>query len=119
MTYSVHKHGMDGNEHLVQFSKNEQVTTSCSCKKFEHDGILCRHILHIFSKKELNSIPNKYILHRWTINASYWAIKQVAIRNTNELQNEDALTSMMIWSLRSSSLKVSPLGIKSTNIMKL
>ncbi|XP_061342591.1 uncharacterized protein LOC133288784 [Gastrolobium bilobum] len=34
-------------------------------------GILCKHILYIFKKKQMMTLPEKYILTRWTMNASY------------------------------------------------
>lgn len=42
---------------------------SCSCHLFEFLGILCRHVLAIFIKKNVHSLPSQYILCRWTINA--------------------------------------------------
>ncbi|TXG57321.1 hypothetical protein EZV62_018634 [Acer yangbiense] len=40
--------------------------TSCSCKKFESEGILCRHILAYLNHMQVRSLPNQYILKRWT-----------------------------------------------------
>ncbi|XP_020110565.1 protein FAR1-RELATED SEQUENCE 5-like [Ananas comosus] len=39
---------------------------SCSCKKFETMGILCSHALKAFSLKNVDRIPERYILKRWT-----------------------------------------------------
>ncbi|KAK9734075.1 hypothetical protein RND81_04G113300 [Saponaria officinalis] len=41
----------------------------CSCKLFERKGILCRHIVWVFSGKQLKKLPDKYILMRWSKNA--------------------------------------------------
>ncbi|XP_047335677.1 protein FAR1-RELATED SEQUENCE 9-like [Impatiens glandulifera] len=38
----------------------------CGCRKFEFGGILCSHILRIFTVKNIMSIPKEYILKRWT-----------------------------------------------------
>ncbi|KAJ1276117.1 hypothetical protein BS78_05G189600 [Paspalum vaginatum] len=38
---------------------------NCICAKFSEDGILCSHILKVMVEKELNSIPEKYIIDRW------------------------------------------------------
>lgn len=43
--------------------------TSCSCCKFETSGILCRHILRVFLTVDMRSIPEYYILKRWTKDA--------------------------------------------------
>lgn len=41
---------------------------SCSCRMFERMGILCSHILKVLrdSLDIKESIPNEYILKRWT-----------------------------------------------------
>ncbi|KAL2930387.1 Protein FAR1-RELATED SEQUENCE 11, partial [Bienertia sinuspersici] len=41
------------------------VTTSCSCKIFEFWGILCRHILRVFSHRDCFKIPTVYLPLRW------------------------------------------------------
>lgn len=38
----------------------------CSCCKFESCGILCRHILRVFLALDVRTIPDVYILKRWT-----------------------------------------------------
>ncbi|XP_043720792.1 protein FAR1-RELATED SEQUENCE 5-like [Telopea speciosissima] len=38
----------------------------CSCKKFETFGILCCHALKIMDRLDMKSIPEAYILSRWT-----------------------------------------------------
>jgi hypothetical protein len=38
---------------------------TCICGKFSKDGILCSHILKIIIEKEINKIPDKYIIDRW------------------------------------------------------
>jgi hypothetical protein len=45
--------------------KNE--TYECECAKFEKDGILCCHILRLFTQFDVVKIPAQYILPRWTI----------------------------------------------------
>ncbi|XP_074298346.1 protein FAR1-RELATED SEQUENCE 12-like [Silene latifolia] len=41
----------------------------CSCKLFNRKGIICKHIIWIFSGKQVKTLPDKYILMRWTKNA--------------------------------------------------
>ncbi|KAL2934459.1 Protein FAR1-RELATED SEQUENCE 11 [Bienertia sinuspersici] len=41
------------------------VTASCSCKIFEYWGILCRHILRVFSHRDCFKIPSLYLPLRW------------------------------------------------------
>ena len=40
-------------------------TLSCSCKKFESFGILCRHGLKVLNVLDIKLIPNRYIMKRW------------------------------------------------------
>ncbi|XP_077228600.1 protein FAR1-RELATED SEQUENCE 7-like [Tasmannia lanceolata] len=49
----------------------EGVMAICECAKFEMEGILCKHILRIMSLRRLSSIPERYILSRWTIEARF------------------------------------------------
>ncbi|EYU37352.1 hypothetical protein MIMGU_mgv1a025104mg, partial [Erythranthe guttata] len=38
---------------------------SCNCKKFEFMGLLCCHILVVLSKKDVQSVNERYLLRRW------------------------------------------------------
>jgi hypothetical protein len=50
------------------------------CHKFEFIEILCRHILQVFLKKSLvDTIPQHYVLERWTINAKSHIIQGISI----------------------------------------
>ncbi|XP_019710175.2 protein FAR1-RELATED SEQUENCE 5 isoform X1 [Elaeis guineensis] len=42
---------------------------SCSCRKFETMGLLCSHALKAFNIKNVQRIPERYILKRWTKDA--------------------------------------------------
>jgi hypothetical protein len=42
---------------------------SCDCRKFERMGLLCSHALKAFSLQNVDTIPDKYILKRWTKDA--------------------------------------------------
>ncbi|XP_062100756.1 protein FAR1-RELATED SEQUENCE 5-like [Humulus lupulus] len=56
----------------------------CSCKKFEFAGILCSHILKVFSFHNVLKIPSQYILKRWTKHA-----KMGATSSTSEIKQGD------------------------------
>ncbi|XP_066165543.1 uncharacterized protein [Oryza sativa Japonica Group] len=43
---------------------------SCSCKKFEFVGILCRHTLKVLDHNNIKELPSHYILKRWTRHAT-------------------------------------------------
>ncbi|RWW75189.1 hypothetical protein BHE74_00016801 [Ensete ventricosum] len=62
--YLVRHHLSSDGGHTVSCSpSNEEV--SCSCKGFECNGILCRHVLRVLSLKNCFLVPEKYLLHRW------------------------------------------------------
>lgn len=42
---------------------------SCSCRSFEFNGFLCRHVLIVMQMSGMHSIPSQYILKRWTKDA--------------------------------------------------
>lgn len=42
---------------------------SCTCRLFEYNGFLCRHVMIVLQISGVHSIPDKYILKRWTRDA--------------------------------------------------
>lgn len=52
-------------DYHVQANKDEGVY-SCTCCKFDRDGLLCTHILRVMEQIGVYEIPRKYILDRWT-----------------------------------------------------
>ncbi|KAG6384009.1 hypothetical protein SASPL_156197 [Salvia splendens] len=46
-----------------------EMKANCSCKMFEYSGILCRHVLTVFTVTNVLTLPSHYILKRWTRNA--------------------------------------------------
>jgi len=42
---------------------------SCGCRKFERMGLLCSHALKVFTLQNVDTIPVKYVLKRWTKDA--------------------------------------------------
>ncbi|KAH7567905.1 hypothetical protein JRO89_XS07G0183100 [Xanthoceras sorbifolium] len=39
---------------------------SCNCKKFESEGVFCRHLLSYFNLMQVAFLPSHYILKIWT-----------------------------------------------------
>ncbi|KAM1135337.1 hypothetical protein FF1_044333 [Malus domestica] len=48
----------------VQFNESE-IEVNCNCCKFEFRGILCRHVLYVLVNRDIDFIPDKYIIRRW------------------------------------------------------
>ncbi|XP_035831796.1 protein FAR1-RELATED SEQUENCE 2-like [Helianthus annuus] len=50
----------------VQYSKEEDgLSISCSCKRFEQFGILCRHIFYVLRYEDISEFPRRYVHRRW------------------------------------------------------
>ncbi|CAJ2645475.1 unnamed protein product [Trifolium pratense] len=81
----------------------------CNCHMFEFVGILCRHVLNVFIKENVYSLPSQYVLHRWTINAKKENFKGTAIEDLQEGSNKTSSTSLFN-SIMVESLQVSERG---------
>nr|XP_016508482.1 PREDICTED: protein FAR1-RELATED SEQUENCE 3-like isoform X1 [Nicotiana tabacum] len=67
-TFRVAKFEDDQKAYIVSLNISE-LKANCSCQMFECSGILCRHILTVFTVTNVLTLPSHYILKRWTINA--------------------------------------------------
>jgi len=66
---------------------------TCSCCKFEFMGILCRHVLVVFIKKQIYSLPTCYLLNRWT----RYATKEKVDDISNDKSHVNNLKPSSIW----------------------
>lgn len=67
-TFKVTKYEEHRKAHVVTFNVSDK-GASCTCKMFEYLGIICRHILKVFTISTVTTLPSHYILERWTRNA--------------------------------------------------
>ncbi|XP_043687172.1 protein FAR1-RELATED SEQUENCE 5-like [Telopea speciosissima] len=67
-TYEVARFDEEHRVYSVGFIFSEQ-RASCSCRMFESEGILCRHVLAVFKATNVFTLPPHYILKRWTRNS--------------------------------------------------
>ncbi|XP_042381987.1 protein FAR1-RELATED SEQUENCE 5-like isoform X2 [Zingiber officinale] len=54
---------------------------SCSCTKFDFEGIPCRHMLAFFRINQVFHLPDTYILKRWTRDVKIGAIYALGEQN--------------------------------------
>ncbi|KAF7154427.1 hypothetical protein RHSIM_Rhsim01G0121100 [Rhododendron simsii] len=66
--FRVAKYELDHKAYMIMLNMSEMKAT-CSCQMFEYSGILCRHILTVFTVTNVLTLPSHYILNRWTRNA--------------------------------------------------
>ncbi|KAK2388621.1 protein FAR1-RELATED SEQUENCE [Trifolium repens] len=84
-TFKVAKFEDVHKAYTVAFNHAE-LRANCSCQMFEYSGILCRHILTVFTMTNVLTLPSHYILKRWTKNAKSSA-------GSDELHGQESLTS--------------------------
>ncbi|CAH1450154.1 unnamed protein product [Lactuca virosa] len=63
-----HYNKLEGECLVIWIPDTEQV--HCSCKEYEHSGILCRHSLRVLVLKNYFQIPEKYFPLRWRVDTS-------------------------------------------------
>ncbi|XP_022031212.2 protein FAR1-RELATED SEQUENCE 12-like [Helianthus annuus] len=60
----IQRHEHRRNDHDT--SKQEDgLSISCSCKRFEQFGILCRHIFYVLRYNYITEFPRRYVHRRW------------------------------------------------------
>lgn len=65
---------------------NEKTSdTSCTCRMFEYNGFLCRHVMIVLQISGVNNIPAKYILKRWTKDAK----NREAMRQSDPIESRN------------------------------
>jgi hypothetical protein len=70
----------------------------CECGKFEKDGILCCHILRLFTQFDVVKIPTEYIMPRWTMTfREEELVKQK--QQTIEIQGAEASSSTLRYAM--------------------
>ncbi|XP_074282684.1 protein FAR1-RELATED SEQUENCE 7-like [Silene latifolia] len=73
---------------------------SCSCTMFERTGILCRHIIWIFSASGIKTIPEDYVVNRWMKEYLRLRIYNCNGEGTENMQviDEKQITMSIMWS---------------------
>lgn len=101
--YKIEKGVVIGRQRLVTFEDKLEISTQCACKKFEGEGILCRHILRLFFQMNIDVIPRKHVLFRWTINT--WYTLSAILKIVNDFQ-ASTISSYMVYSFRSAIYRI-------------
>nr|XP_023929565.1 protein FAR1-RELATED SEQUENCE 5-like [Quercus suber] len=81
-------------------------TLSCSCRKFESFGILCRHGLKVLDALDIKLIPNRYIMKR---NCKANVEEDIIRPSTDFADKEDQLCA---------SITIVPKGIKKREVYR-
>ncbi|KAF8387983.1 hypothetical protein HHK36_026649 [Tetracentron sinense] len=97
--YLVHRYMNENEKHTVTLNISN-LNVSCSCRMFEFEGMLCRHVLRVFQKVNIMEVPSRYILHRWTRDAEYGIVRDVVSGGSSKDHRV-----LMEWSLREEARK--------------
>ncbi|XP_038722668.1 protein FAR1-RELATED SEQUENCE 7-like isoform X2 [Tripterygium wilfordii] len=111
--YTVQRCGNENEKHAVTFNASN-LNVSCSCQMFEFEGVLCSHVLRVFSLLNVREIPSRYILSRWTRSAEYGVV-----RDAQSGVGPQELKTSMLWSLREAACKYIESGTSSLDKYKL
>jgi len=71
-------------------------TFNCICSKFERDGILCCHVLRLFTQFGINEIPEHYIKQRWTKKFREQELQKLCIEKTGSTASQNSLRYAML-----------------------
>lgn len=114
-TYEVARFNEEQKVYFVAFRVAEQLA-SCSCKMFEFEGILCRHVLAVFKATNVFTLPQGYILKRWTRNAKEEAMLDLG----TELQgNSQKIRNLQYNILYQEAVRCAEEGMASDQIFKV
>ncbi|CAI0452271.1 unnamed protein product [Linum tenue] len=89
-TFRVAKFEDDDKEYTVTLNYGDMIA-NCSCQMFEYSGVLCRHVLTVFTVTNVLTLPPHYILGRWTVKAK--AGHGIAGPSTESSSKPEILTS--------------------------
>ncbi|XP_073271500.1 protein FAR1-RELATED SEQUENCE 5-like [Primulina huaijiensis] len=91
---------------------------SCSCMKFQFEGIPCRHMLAFFRINQVFHLPDKYILKRWTQDAKNVALFPMDEQNVMDDPKRCLMSRHLRLSYKSSALvDVASLTVEGTNFL--
>ncbi|XP_020263305.1 protein FAR1-RELATED SEQUENCE 5-like [Asparagus officinalis] len=99
--YKVCKFTDRGKWEVVTYEQSSQIQFCCTCALFETNGVVCRHILSLMMARQMDSLPDHYILHRWTIHARH---RNIGVGNIvfgrNITSCEEKINLLKSWALR-------------------
>ena len=87
-----HYNKLEGECLVIWIPDNEQV--HCSCKEYEHSGILCRHSLRVLVLKNYFQIPEKYYPLRWRLDSSLVLSDDHIMQQDNNDEYYEAFNSL-------------------------
>ncbi|RYQ84442.1 hypothetical protein Ahy_B10g103777 [Arachis hypogaea] len=78
--YKVYHHENRDRLYTVMFDCNDK-NIECECKRWNTEGISCRHMFYVMKREACKEIPEKLILKRWNKRAKHFS-NEINIRQT-------------------------------------
>ncbi|XP_020246346.1 protein FAR1-RELATED SEQUENCE 5-like [Asparagus officinalis] len=104
---------------VVTYEQSSHIQFCCTCALFETNGVVCRHILSLMIAMQMDSLPDHYILHRWTIHARH---RNIGVGNIifgrNITRCEEKINLLKSWALRAKFNNVLELAFASEEKMQ-
>ncbi|GJY86281.1 FAR1-related sequence 5-like protein [Tanacetum coccineum] len=88
---------------IVTFRLSNKVDITCSCAKFETHGMLCKHALYVLKKRHVETLPDHYILPRWTMNVRH-KVGNGCI-GLEDMHNKDEVSALALWNVHANCSK--------------
>ncbi|XP_074292402.1 protein FAR1-RELATED SEQUENCE 5-like [Silene latifolia] len=89
-----------GHNEIILLLTPSTLEASCSWRVFERSGILCRHLIWIYSSNGVKSVPDAYIAKRWTKDATRFRMFNCDGEGTKDIDIIDRMQLAMstMWS---------------------
>ncbi|XP_020262590.1 protein FAR1-RELATED SEQUENCE 5-like [Asparagus officinalis] len=104
---------------VVTYEESSKMQFICSCALFETNGVVCRHILSLMMASQISSLPDHYILHRWTIHARH---RNIGVGNIvfgrNLTSCKEKINLLKSWALRAKFNNALELAFDSEEMMQ-
>lgn len=115
--YEVARFDEEHKVYFVDFNITEHIA-NCSCKMFEFEGILCRHVLAVFKSKNVFLLPQHFILNRWTKNVKDEAMLDI-LPSVDMQGNSQKGKNLQYSILYQEAIKCAEEGLVSDHIFKV
>jgi hypothetical protein len=68
--YELHRNDPRAKKIRIVSYEQQENSYMCTCNRFNVNGMLCHHILKVMVHTNVQEIPEKYLLHRWSESAT-------------------------------------------------
>ncbi|KAJ4810197.1 FAR1-related sequence 5 [Rhynchospora pubera] len=103
--------------YIIKINKSEELV-SCSCKRYEFEGLLCSHAIKVMHHVRMFHLPNRYIMKRWCKDANA-CTKRSNFERSMEFGSTQELQAIRFATLKPQVMKLLKMASRSSNAFKL